>query len=584
MTATMSRAMRSELAAILGADVITVEGRDVEQIQSQAGTVKTLHVGGEPLTGEAAAQNLGERTLVICNRVDRAQAVYDELCEVLSGRDDPPKHLLLHSRFLPSDRAEKEEKVRSWLKKGSTEHAVVVATQVVEAGLDVSADVQHLEVSPVDSFLQRVGRSARFSQTHADVYVYPVDGALPYDQVQTEATLDALRRHASKEGALRYEHLQSLIDAVLTDPQNAILQSYEAGEGELQRTIDAARRDVDYGRYPELIRHVDAVDVVVAEPEAVRAAGNSAFAYDAVSVPRSTFQGFLRANGTQAWVAGTRDVRGDEETGEILQDAAGLPLKEWPSRRFVVPPAHAAYTSRRGLRLGEEGTVTFAPSPTPSSWTRRRYEREPYALHVRRVLDRSEVRKSVVDAIERLSASAGSEVNVRDPHLVVDLMLWAHDVAKLSRGWQAACGSPETPLAHGGRVAGRRPPPHAAESAFMTGNLLGATLTGAGEDAPTVHCVINAIRTHHSPGATSLHDVEVPPDARRYLKEKTPDLLGDRASHVLGAWDRMKWACPEHESPNWPDVSRNVDVLYRLLVYALRRSDQLATSLVTTPR
>jgi CRISPR-associated endonuclease/helicase Cas3 len=171
MTATMSTTLRRELCAMLDAKPVVVDERDVPFIRSQYRTVKRLHVHDTPLDGKTLAGQLADRTLVICNTVKRAQAVYRDLKAALEARGDERNCLLLHSRFLPRHRAEKEtwvtgddeRGVEGWFAKGATGKAVLVATQVVEAGLDISAQALHTEVAPIDSLLQRVGRTARFA-------------------------------------------------------------------------------------------------------------------------------------------------------------------------------------------------------------------------------------------------------------------------------------------------------------------------------------------------------------------------------------------------------------------------------------
>ena len=71
----------------------------------------------------------GTRTLVVLNTVKRATEVFDEL-----DKNGPGAELvLLHSRFRPRDRQEQNR--RALAPPGST-GSIVVATQVLEAGVD----------------------------------------------------------------------------------------------------------------------------------------------------------------------------------------------------------------------------------------------------------------------------------------------------------------------------------------------------------------------------------------------------------------------------------------------------------------
>lgn len=91
-----------------------------------------------------------KRVLVVCNRVDQAQQIYQQFSDVRSRK-------LLHARFTYRDRGAIEREV---LDK-STKPQLLVATQVVEVSLDISYDTCYTEVAPVDDLLQRFGRVNR---------------------------------------------------------------------------------------------------------------------------------------------------------------------------------------------------------------------------------------------------------------------------------------------------------------------------------------------------------------------------------------------------------------------------------------
>lgn len=89
----------------------------------------------------------GRRVAVVCNTVDKAILLYEELSHL--------RPLLIHSRFALRDRAirETEQNVR--------DYRLVIATQVIEVSLDVSFDAMFTELAPADALLQRFGRVNR---------------------------------------------------------------------------------------------------------------------------------------------------------------------------------------------------------------------------------------------------------------------------------------------------------------------------------------------------------------------------------------------------------------------------------------
>ncbi len=78
----------------------------------------------------------GTQTLVVVNTVDRAKAVYAEL-EKLRKKSATPRLLLVHSRFRPAEREVLNEQLQA--KGEAAADRIIVATQVVEAGVDISA-------------------------------------------------------------------------------------------------------------------------------------------------------------------------------------------------------------------------------------------------------------------------------------------------------------------------------------------------------------------------------------------------------------------------------------------------------------
>jgi len=104
--------------------------------------------------------NEGKRVLVVLNTIKKAEAVYKKIKENFNGFLD-----LLHSRFTLNERKKKEKELEAEFKNPKTEDEnypkILVATQVVEASLDIDADYLFTEIAPIDSLIQRMGRVMR---------------------------------------------------------------------------------------------------------------------------------------------------------------------------------------------------------------------------------------------------------------------------------------------------------------------------------------------------------------------------------------------------------------------------------------
>lgn len=159
----------------------------------------------------------GALTLVVCNTVARAQGLAEELGKepkATSGRKrkaaEPmsrPVVLLVHSRFRTRERERLAQRLvhgdavlrgkpteagaeEEWLAEVKARGLIVVATQVVEAGLDLSASVLLTELAPWSSVVQRFGRLNREGlQTGARAYWIDVKDrdAAPYTPSELQA-------------------------------------------------------------------------------------------------------------------------------------------------------------------------------------------------------------------------------------------------------------------------------------------------------------------------------------------------------------------------------------------------------------
>ena len=96
------------------------------------------------------------RILVVLNTVKRAVKLYRQLNVNAS---------LLHSLFTPPDRAMKLKELKN------KDKWVLVSTQVVEAGVDISAEVLITDASPANSLVQRAGRACRRGESEGEIIV-----------------------------------------------------------------------------------------------------------------------------------------------------------------------------------------------------------------------------------------------------------------------------------------------------------------------------------------------------------------------------------------------------------------------------
>lgn len=135
-----------------------------------------------------AAHMPGTTTLVIVNQVERAQQLYQILAAALgdgSGGKEIPSLLLLHARFRLAERRAIEARLRE---SSPQQGRILIATQAIEAGVDITSRTLFSELAPWPSLVQRFGRCNRYGEANdiggANIYWTDITddkAVLPYE-------------------------------------------------------------------------------------------------------------------------------------------------------------------------------------------------------------------------------------------------------------------------------------------------------------------------------------------------------------------------------------------------------------------
>lgn len=135
----------------------------------------------------------GTRTLIIANTVPRAREIFRAI------RPKFPSVILLHSRFRPGDRKASIKALNTIPPEGQ----IVVATQVLEAGVDITSRLLVTDIAPWGSLVQRFGRVNRYGKDDSPeiwwvdqpTYTKQKDLTAPYSK-------DEIKRAAERLGTL----------------------------------------------------------------------------------------------------------------------------------------------------------------------------------------------------------------------------------------------------------------------------------------------------------------------------------------------------------------------------------------------
>lgn len=604
MTATFSTKLLHELTRLLDAEIVTVPAEELPAISSQSNKVRQFHTVQNLLNAEAILQTHEQRSIAICNTVDRAQQLYTDLCEHV----EPERLILLHSRFTRQDRHIKEESVQKEFGKKKEDYSetdlILIATQVIEVGLDITSQSLHTEVAPAASILQRAGRCARFPSERGEVYVYDVPSNKkgernysPYERTLCQRTWEAFLQRDGE--ILDFSREQDLIDQVHTETDQQLLQKIAQEKGQIW---DQMRRAImgDTAVRRDLIRQIDNRTILVHDEPANLI---NPFACEGFSLWHGTVRGKFPE--LETW-------RQEQELDWVLKYPVEVEA-ESESRRppryrwnivyntkdlekafvFAINPLLAAYDEQLGFRFVKHGGgyTTSQPQLLEKQRENYTYHLESYADHIRTMMCvyQRDLAERLVYAAQRLEDKANFPSTGID--CAIRLAIALHDIGKLEKRWQAWVRAyqaeideplddpsfmavhthTETPehevAAH--RIKLQRPP-HAGEGAIAGAKIAHQILDG---NEGLRRAAITAIARHHSAQTKSFEEYQLHDDAYIALQDalNAVSLDSNAAQHWLP--NSPKTNLENQILQNLPDSSYFDWVAYFLVVRSLRLVD-----------
>ncbi len=366
----------------------------------------------------AQAHHPGQQTLVILNRVQRAQELYRRLGRHLP---DVPR-LLLHARFRPPDR----RRLEAMLRQGYGESGrVVVATQAVEAGVDISSRTLFTELAPWPSLVQRFGRSNRFGEHEsADIcWIDIAEGAGQEDPYEVSELAEARCRLQSLSDVgpaalppvaapARIHHVlrrRDLLDLFNTDPD---LSGFDVDVSPYIRDLERAQLQVFWRDFED--RPGDET-----EPSGE----------ELCPVGIGQVKEYLGLKGRTAWK--WDPLVGEWSRIDREQVRPGLVL--------LLRAADGGYRDEEGFSARDRHPVAVFAAARPESGETYGEDRWSACAHWVELTAHLE---HVADEVERLSTSLGLDSPTRA--LLRDAARW-HDVGKAHEAFQRGIRGPDCP-------------------------------------------------------------------------------------------------------------------------------------------
>ncbi len=568
MTATLSAPMARHLAELLDADILDqLPAEDVASLELTNRT-RTVQWQDRPIDAEqiATLATEHEQVLIVVNTVNRAIELGREVRQLIKDRPV----WVLHSRFYKEDRDAATRQILAAFGREpeGRKPAVVIATQVIEAGLDLSSDVLLTELAPANALVQRWGRCARWGGEGA-VIVAPPPNERVYPYAMESGGADLINRTSAWLQAqagypipMDERTEQEFLDAAHAEADARWLDGLSRALADRSGTISKAIGEGNYALAGELIRNVQQRTVLVhGAPEDL---GNPARC-EGFGLSYGTLLGIGRNAGLghsalrpdmepedeegwgpsidlpdppewvfqlPVWNRGTdgSERRADEPSEwrqvESLSELHAAPI-------VAINPALVQYDPLLGLELRPGVEPAARPfwarllGSRANSRARYGYRRETYSEHVERMLRVLGENPALWPRVSPLATTIEDYLGWPAGMLqrVIRATVVLHDAGKLTPKWQSVAraiqhqqnrpvqnwlvhtdSQPDDP------ATSLRFPPHAfsgaahgLEVAVRLDEELAAVGQVAGQTAPSPGRVLfTAIATHHNPSIKDL--------------------------------------------------------------------------------
>lgn len=463
MSATLPSKLIEKMYEILNKyhKVKTEDVEDESEIKSRKSREVVLHIFDQNLSPDIVVNIYNTATdkklIVICNTVNKAQQLFKGLYKdyqnkILRDEISDAKLILIHSRFLDDDRKEKEEKIQRLFSKESKDKVILITTQVIEVGIDISANTVVSEIAPIDSLVQRAGRCARWGG-RGDFYVFGTEDYGPYGDLKdvVEKTREELKKNNGTK--LTWELERNLVDNILTDYYTHILD--DTNRYALLGTLARAVYEGNKTLAEKTVREIYSCGVSIHDNPTIL--GNDVAKLQKVNVNVFVFKCIAKKlidEGKKIWVIEENNILSDYDASYTV-----APVKDsseiLPFKNYIVGLESAKYNKEIGLVFGEMGDKEFEKVEDKTFEENQRelcMKKETWIEHAIKTLD-------VLDRyflprydyiVKRFSEAFG--IDKQDLIEKIRIATALHDIGKLNIEWQKKIGwDGKEPLAHSDR-------------------------------------------------------------------------------------------------------------------------------------
>ena len=576
MTATLSENYIAELKETLNAEVISIKDfpEDTKQISSLKipegkECKKTIQTVSDTICADIILKRHKQKTIVICNRVEKAQQIYNDIISDENLNIKESNIICLHSRYFAEDRKHKEKKIKELFGKTNRESAILISTQVIEAGMDISCDTMHVEISPINSFLQRAGRCARWEREYGEIYVYNIldleeqeiikietdekeilhqikmlnNKYLPYDKTLCEKTIKQL----SCIKTLDQKIAKNLVNSILTTKElrdYSLMKQSDFNRSKIQESWDTCEKNM----YSQTIRDIQNIEIAIIDYSKIEKNTFMPYKYHTIGLFKWSFikwaKDILKTNEDVIFIAesnkdsqfvdwDTLDSEGYQL--KVVNDA--YQLKNYYDIVFV-DKSIFKYTTGAGLELGAGETLSPLKLYSEKEKQFTEYHKDTFIQHNKALIGCYEklFKPNLNFVFKQLNTYWGENI---DWDKLIKAMICLHDYGKLNSSWQKPMRKLQElkgnyifdeVLAHSDfneltdkeiekQSGAKNKPPHAGIGAFIALEILGNNFKDKRRIKNILFPIVTAILKHHSPTTKSFVDFTIEENELNTFKE-----------------------------------------------------------------
>lgn len=236
MTATMPDYLINFLSKRYDMKVVIADEEEIEN--------RKVYVNFKEHLDFSSINSIKDKQIIICNTQKQQEYVYSQI-------EDKKRCIILNNKLLNTDRENIETELDKYFSKNSeANNKILIATSIVEVGLDISSKYLYSYGCPIDKFIQRCGRCVRWGGTGFIEIIKNEDKL--FDQDIVNKTLQFFIKRPNLH--FTWEMQKNAVSEILNDFYIKTINEDEIRKNKIK---------LSYGSLKDLVREIYSSNIIV---------------------------------------------------------------------------------------------------------------------------------------------------------------------------------------------------------------------------------------------------------------------------------------------------------------------------------